>query len=167
MFTDLRHNPSHFTLIITVLSSRLSFLVTNRGLKYVCIVEFSVTDSFGWKSDASFCKQNQWAFFFLSVFPELLWHMLRYFLVSRNVSTILTCTAPFWHKPFSCFYSFFSCKLRVRGSELYIQSLLYLKDSTCGGDIIVPGTYRTRIILVQVLCYAYTFTFSCSCIFFR
>lgn len=47
MFTDLRHNPSHFTLIITVLSSRLSFLVTNRGLKYVCIVEVSVTDSFG------------------------------------------------------------------------------------------------------------------------
>lgn len=64
MFTDLRHNPSHFTLIITVLSSRLSFLVTNRGLKYVCIVEVSVTDSFGWKSDALFCKQNQWAFFF-------------------------------------------------------------------------------------------------------
>lgn len=122
MFTDLRHNSSHFTLIITVLSSRLSFLVTNRGLKYVCIVEFSVADSFGWKSDASFCKQNLWAFL-LSVFPELPWHMVRYFLASRNVSTTLTCTTPFRHKPFSCFYSFFSSKLRVRGSELYIQSL--------------------------------------------
>lgn len=83
-----------YTLIITVLNSRLSFLVSNRGLKYVCIVEFSVTDSFGWKSDASFCKQTLWALFLVR-FPWAVWHMLSYFLESRNAGTILTCTTPF------------------------------------------------------------------------